>query len=159
MSTEDFGGGWALLRVGGTGMAAILLVLGGMLWLLRPDLEDARPPRDTTLYPGQPVGVNASPGGVTLPQPPSPEPAKPSEELGSSAPGGDAKVAGESASEKKSDEAPGQQTQPQAGEPTGPANPTPSSSRPPRPRFGIVSTPPLPPPPPEHVPKPKDPPE
>lgn len=164
MSTEDFGGGWVLLRVGGSGMAAILVILGGLLWLLRPDLEDARPPRDTTLYPGQPVGVSASPGGVVLPQPPSPDPARPSEEPGSSAAGSEAKGAGESAAEKKPDDAPGKQGQPSAdsqpsqsrsGEP---GNPSPSS-RPPRPRFGVISTPPLPTPPPEHVPKPKDAPE
>lgn len=167
MSTEDFGGGWVLLRVGGSGMAAILVVLGGMLWLLRPDLEDARPPRDTTLYPGQPVGVSAAPGAVTLPQPPSPELGRPSEEPGSSAAGSEAKGAGESAAEQKPDDASNQQEQPASGAqqaqprreaPAGPENPPPSS-RPSRTRFGIITTPPLPTPPPEHVPKPKDSPE
>ncbi|MCS6977306.1 MAG: hypothetical protein NZM31_09920 [Gemmatales bacterium] len=158
MTQEEFGGGWSLLRVGGSGMAAILVVLGILLLLLRPDLEDVRPPRDTTLYPGQPVGITAAPGRLTLPQPPTTDPSKPSEDVGSTSQSGDSKAA----DEKKPDDAPGNPAQPPSASEESKAgssergSPSPEASQPRRPRFSIIGAPPLPPPPPGQVPKTED---
>jgi hypothetical protein len=154
MLREELPAFWTVARVGGIGLGTLWLVLGAALWLLRPDLEDARPPRDTAPRPGAPVGVGISSRGVvTLPSPPAtqPTPADPSSS-GPEAPGGnDANrtEAGEASPEKQPPTAPASspESSPPSAEPGAkpPAEQPPPA--PPRQRIGVISSPPLPRPP------------